>query len=90
MPAISLLTGACVPAYAKFPEQGDYWCNASRIVHNVTIADNVLQHGGKIWPEATGILMQVAHDSELTHNDIHAYYCTIAMLSRFVALSPSR
>ena len=126
MPAISLLTGACVPAYAKFPEQGDYWCNASRIVHNATIADNVLQvilpvpslftagtraksselgpsfdtpdanqrinwqHGGKIWPEATGILMQVAHDSELTHNDIHAYYCTIAALSRCVPLSPSR
>ena len=34
-----------MPAYAKFPEQGDYWCNASRIVHNITIADNVLQHG---------------------------------------------
>ena len=30
-------------------------------------------------PEATGLLMQVAHDSELSHNEIHAYYSGISV-----------
>ena len=60
MPAISLLTGACVPAYAKFPEQGDYWCNASRIVHNATIADNVLQ----VIPPSCPFLVHSRHEGQ--------------------------
>jgi hypothetical protein len=65
--------GACVAAYAKFPEQKDYWCNTTRIVHNVTLADNTLTDGGHIWPEAAGVLMQVAHDSTVTHNQVSSF-----------------
>ena len=64
--------GACVPAYAAF-NQSDYWCDEKRIATNVTIADSTLDDGGNIWPESSGILMQVARNCTLTHNEIHTH-----------------
>ena len=68
--------GACVPANSPFPEQSDYWCNETRVVHNVTVADSVITQGGNIWPEAPGILLQVADRSIITHNEINTYRYT--------------
>jgi hypothetical protein len=64
--------GACVPAYAAF-NQSDYWCNETRIATNITVADSTLHDGGNIWPEASGVLMQVARNSTITHNEIHMH-----------------
>jgi hypothetical protein len=68
--------GACVPAYSPFPEQSDYWCNHTRVAHNVTLADNVFKDGGNIWPESPGVLLQVADHSTITHNEINSYRYT--------------
>lgn len=44
--------------------------------HSMVVEDNIIQHGGLIYPSACGVLLTHASDCEITHNDIGDFYYT--------------
>ena len=45
-------------------------------VRNATLADSVLEDGGKVWRHGAGVLMQTANHSVVTHNTIRRFSYT--------------